>query len=437
MKFPKYIKVILLSFLSLLLLLAITAFVIVRFYEDEVKQILVVQINKQLVTPVSVKDIELSLFKKFPSASLEFTDVTAESVQPADSLEGAQRFTERLFEAHKIFLQFNILDIFYGNYTIKKIDIEEAKMNLLVTSDGNDNFHFWKKSNDTTASNFQLHLEKILVINSDIEYKNDFAKHLYSFKIRESGLVGNFTEKDYELKTQGNFFVNDISIDSTNYLHKKKITLDGTLQVSNNKIYTIENAELKINDLAFDVSGSFTAHEDKDNEIDLGIKGKNLDIETLISLLPAGYKKSMQSYSSKGLFYFDMKIKGEVGETKKPKIDASFGIKKGEIRETNSDLNLEKINLSGGYTNGKNRNDASSQLSIQDFTAHLGGGKVEGNFSLSNFHNPYLSINAVAQLNLHQLKEFLKLDSLERFEGALNLDVSFDGNIRKIGRAHV
>lgn len=64
---------------------------------------LVGEINKQLNTPVSVKGIELSLIKKFPNASLEFTEVSAASVQPADSLEDEERFTEKLLKRTNYF----------------------------------------------------------------------------------------------------------------------------------------------------------------------------------------------------------------------------------------------------------------------------------------------------------------------------------------------
>ena len=188
----RFLKIVLISFLSLLFVLISTALIIVYFYENEVKQIIVGQINKQLVTPVSVKSIELSLVKKFPNATLEFTDVTAESVQPDDGLNDTERFKERLFEAHKIFLQFNILDIFNKNYTLKKIDIEKAKLFILTHKNGNDNFHFWKKSKDTTAAAFKLNLEKINVSDAAFIIKNAFTNQQYSFVIKESELSKTF-----------------------------------------------------------------------------------------------------------------------------------------------------------------------------------------------------------------------------------------------------
>ena len=297
MRIPRFLKISLILIISLLILLLGAGMVIAYFYEDEVKQLLVGQINKQLVTPVAVKNIELSLIKKFPNATLVFTDVTAESVQPADSLNDPEHFSERLFEAHKIFLQFNLLDIFHKKYDIKKIDIEQAKLNILINKSGNDNFHFWKKSSDTSATTFKINLENITVRDADIVYKNEKAKHMYSFVIKESELSGNFSESNYSLLTRGDYYVDEISIDNTNYLKRKSVLLEGTLNVSHNEKFEIEKVQLKLNELVFDLNGWFTVKENENNALDLSIKGKNLDIKTLISLLPDAYRKSLNSYN--------------------------------------------------------------------------------------------------------------------------------------------
>lgn len=432
MKIPRFLKIFLITLISLLILLLSSALVIVYFYEEEVKQLLVGEINKQLNTPVAVKGIELSLIKKFPNASLEFTDVSAASVQPADSLEDEERFTEKLFEAHKLFLQFNILDIFHKKYRIKKIEIEGVKLNLLITKKGSDNFHFWKTSGDTTATNFKLSLENIEVHDADVVFKNDLDNQIYSFVIKESELSGNFSESNYLLDTKGEYFVSDIAINGTSYLKRKSLLLEGSMEVSHNSRFEFKNVELLLNELAFNLSGNFIRNSGKNNAMDLSITGKNLDVKTFISLLPDSYRKKLNTYSSSGLFYFETRINGEIGEHIGPKISAQFGVKSGEITEENSKLNLEKINLTGTYSNGKSRSSAGSELSIANFSAWLGSGKVLGNFSIKNFENPYLTIVAEAQLNLSQVKQFLKLDTLEKFNGALTLDLDFSGNTSHI-----
>ena len=215
-------------------------------------------------------------------------------------------------------------------------------------------------------------------------------------------------------------------------MKRKSIALEGTLNVTDNQKYEVQKAQLSLNELSFDLNGFFATHENKNSEIGLSIKGKNLDIKTLISLLPAPYRKKLNTYSSNGLFYFDMNLSGSVGKGIAPKMKANFGIKNGEIIEQGSSLHLSNLNLTGSYSNGENKNAKTSQLTISDFKARLGSGNLMGNFSLRNFNAPFLTIVAEAKLNLSEVKQFLKIDTLEKCSGQLTLDLDYAGSASQL-----
>ncbi len=434
MKVPRFVTYFLILIVSLLLLLLSSAWVVAHFYEEEVKQLLVSELNKKLASPIAVKNIELSLLQKFPNATLVFTDVSAESVQLADSLKNDEPFKEKLFEAHKIYLQFNLLDIFRGKYTVHKLDVESVKLNLFINKNGQDNYHFWKSSKDTAAGKFHLKLESIQVVEATIVYQNEQSKQMYSVVVKKSDLIGDFSEKQYSLQTQGDYYIDNILIDEVSYLKRKSVILEGTLLVKENTLFEIQKAEMKVNELNFVLDGFFRSEESKDNELDIQINGKNLDIKTFLSLLPDAYRKKLTTYSSSGLFYFDSRIKGRLGNESNPSITASFGIKKGEVNEAGSSLVLGKLTLIGSYSNGSKRCAASSELKITRFSAQLGSGNIQGNFILRNFDAPYLKIVAEAKLDLSQVKQFLKLDTLEKCSGQLTLDVDFSGNTLHLSR---
>jgi hypothetical protein len=432
MKISRFIRVFLIFLVSLSLLLLSAAWVIAHFYEDEVKQLLVAELNKKLAVPIAVKNIELSLLKKFPNATLVFTEVRAESVQSTTDLPKTERFQEKLFEAQKIFLQFNILDIFRGKYTLHKLDLEGVKLRLLINKSGQDNYHFWKASKDSSASKMQIDLEDIQVSDADVVYKNDQNNQLYSLVIKESNLIGNFTESQYSLKTQGEYYFENAQIDNITYLKRKSVSMGGTLLVKENKIIELQDVELTLNELSFDLKGVFRIEENKNTEIDLQVNGKNLEIKTLLSLLPEEYKKDLSTYSSKGLFYFNSRISGQVGNGTSPNISANFGIKRGEIQEGSSKIVLEKINLDGSFSNGSKKNNSTCLLSINNFNANLGTSTLVGNFSVQNFDNPHLSLITEAKLNMEQVKHFLKLDTLEKCSGQVTLDLDFSGKTKHI-----
>ena len=139
----KIINRFLLAIAALFIVLIGTVLVIIYFYEDSIKKFIVDKINKQLNTEIQVKEIELSLFRKFPNVSLVFTDVTAK-----DAIKSENK--GNLLTAKNIYLQFSIWDLFYENYRIHKIEAENGIINIITYLDGSVNYRFWKS--DSTAS---------------------------------------------------------------------------------------------------------------------------------------------------------------------------------------------------------------------------------------------------------------------------------------------
>ena len=134
MKFLKKVGVFLLVLAGIL---GLTGFIISHFYEDDVKAYAVARINQYLNTEVAVGDIELSLFSKFPNASLNFSEVTIHDAYP-----DASASADTLLYAEALFLKFNIMDLFGEQYTVTELDAENAALHLRVREDGADNYHF-------------------------------------------------------------------------------------------------------------------------------------------------------------------------------------------------------------------------------------------------------------------------------------------------------
>src|SRR6476646_9605418 len=93
-------------FLSLCIGIAVTCFIIVKYYQDDVKEYVVGELNKKLNTQVIIdgKDIDFTILKSFPYASLNFKNVKA-----LDACDFSHKDT--LFKAAEISFQFNLIDV--------------------------------------------------------------------------------------------------------------------------------------------------------------------------------------------------------------------------------------------------------------------------------------------------------------------------------------
>ena len=135
----KKLKIITIVLGAILTIFIIIGIIFSTVYEDKVKIFILERINSSINTKIDVKNIEFSVFKKFPYATLEFQEVTAEEVT-----KNTKKGT--LFSAQSIYLQFNIIDVLNENYTIKKIQVENGMVNVKIDKQGKDNYHFIKKS---------------------------------------------------------------------------------------------------------------------------------------------------------------------------------------------------------------------------------------------------------------------------------------------------
>ena len=392
-------------------------------YEDKVKAYIVEQINNSINTKIDVANIEFSVFKKFPYASLEFQEVTAEEVTTNEK-KGI------LFSAQSVYLQFNIIDILNDNYTIKKVHVEDGMVNVKIDKFGNDNYHFWKKA-ETPENKLSIELEKLTFKRFNFYFLNDYKGLDMDIEAVSLALSGNFSSDKFTLKTEANLQVNQINDKGQAVLKNKNITINTSLAVNQNtKIYQIKKGEIGIEQLHFTLSGNIVNKKVGIN-LDINSKGNELEIEELFSLLPKKQREALSAYKAEGTITYTSIIKGTLSIKESPAFDAEFSIKNGMITEKSSDKSLTNLNVSGNFTNGQGEN-TSSKLNLNELEADFGAGHISGNYVITNFATPHIKFDSKANIDIATAKEFFKIDTLEVASGNLEINLSYDGNIEEL-----
>jgi hypothetical protein len=405
---------------ALVLLIGGAGFIIVYCYQDEVKGYVIAELNKQLNTQVIVdgKDIDFTVIRNFPYASVDFRNVKA-----LDAIEGSN---DTLFRASEISLQFNIVDVFHKNYHIRKVTLSNAKLRIRIDKNGNDNFHFWKESKDSSASSFSFALEKIILDHVEISYIDKQARQSLEGTIISSRLSGQFSNTQYSLETTGDFYIEKMRSDSTVYLKKKNVHAEMAVQVDNAiQSYKISSGKIKLEGLLFELTGSVLSANDE-QILNLGIKGKDMDIRSVLSLIPEKYKRDIDNYASEGEFYFDGTIRGSISKGHNAMITADFGMRNASITQLRENITLKNVNLKGHYTNGNAETKQVSSLQLQSFSAMINEGKIKGDLRMENLKAPSFSGHLEAGTTLTELQKFWKADTVETISGGIDLNVSFD-----------
>lgn len=415
-------KYFIISLISLILLIGTTGFVIVKWYKDEVIAYIIGELNKNLLTKVDIGKIEFSVFEKFPHASLSFENVKIKEMSK-------EKVKDNLLAAKKVFLEFNVFNIFSKKYKIKNIEVENGSLSIRYYEDGSDNFHFVKTSKEGGSEGFQLALEKVTLNNINLFYNDEFTHFYLNGNAQKVKMSGSFYESDYDLMVEGPFFTEALKQENIHYLNKQQCQLELQLKVRNNKLFVFENAGLSVANLHFDIKGKVES-EKGGTLFDLAIEGKDIDIKSFISLLPAAQKQKLEGINSTGDLYFKSELKGIATGDALPDIKASFGINKGTISQQGSDVSLTNVNLTGDFYGG-NRNKKSF-VNVKRFEASVEQGKLSGTFRINDMEHPYIIADANADLDLAKLQEFAKIDTLEALTGGIKVNMKFEGDLKSL-----
>lgn len=393
---------------------------LVFIYEEEVVNLIIKELNKHLKTEVRIdpKNIDLTIIKSFPDCALEFKELTAMDAKEFKS-DDTLLYTKRLS------LAFNIKDLFNKNYTIKKIELENAQCHLKVDKKGNANYFVWKSDSGSTGSDsLKFALEKISLKNVDVSLKDSKHKIKLNTSVKELNFKGKFIEDNYTLISDGSAYVNLFQVEKIKYVQNKNVKFDIEFDVSGST-YTIRKSETSINYTQLVSNGAFVI-KDSLQSLDINFNGKNLDIASTLSLLPEKFQNQIHDYESEGEFYASGECHYKNGQPYILKSD--FGIKKATITYKEKNTTLTNVNLLGNITVNENR----SNLTLKNISANLNNNNFTGDMELTNFKDPYLKLKLAANTKLEELIAFYPIDTLENLSGSINMNAEIEGLISEM-----
>ncbi len=428
----RYLKI-LLWIGGIFLFLALAAALVVYINREKVKQIIISEINKQLVTEIKVSSIKVDFFSTFPSASLAFDDVIAFDAFPKKDIEknNISEKKDTLFYFRKLYLTFDFWDIISENYQINKIIAKDGAFNMKVNQNAEVNYVFWKQSKSNKESKFSLSLKKIVLENIQFSYRNDYSKQYYEILLKDAYARGNFSDKEQKIKIKSKSTINKIQIDNLAISNKRDFDFDIIFSNNtNSKLIQISKGELKIDGLAFDARGSL--EYSKENKIDLLIKNDGVKLEDMIKLLPQKYSKLFKDFEGKGELIFDFSMKGNISNTQMPNIKSKFYINNGELTNKKLDIAFRNITLNGDFSNGEKCNSETSFIKLDKIYFQWNKGVVKGYGQLFNFSN--LSVDAFLECNLplEAVHRFIQDKNIKLLTGNLNLNLKISGDIKSL-----
>lgn len=291
-------------------------------FKGKIKELVIKSINKNVEAVVAFNDVDLSLLKNFPKATVIIDDLSIVNKAPFEN--------DTLFYSETFTLKMSIKELFKGKGESKSIDAfssENAKVNVIFNKDGLANYDIAlkdKNERDSIENNdFALNFQHYDIKNLRFTYFDEASKmSVILDSINHEG-SGDFKNKILDLDTKSTAKL-AVSIDQTNYLNNVALSLDALLGLDlENFKYTFKENEALVNLLPIAFDG-FIQMTDLGQVYDLKFNTPTSSFKNFLGLIPEMYSGKLDGVKTAGDFKVNGVVKGTYTEKTIPAFDVEI-----------------------------------------------------------------------------------------------------------------
>ena len=399
----KKVLIILGSIFGLLLIAIVTAPII---FKDDIQQAIDQAMDDSLNAEVyyDPDQFSLSLISNFPDFTVGLGDF---------GIVGIDEFVgDTLVSVNRFQITVDVMSAITGDQIkIKEVLLDEPKIEVLVMENGLANYDIAKESSseeetevseepvtteDEPESSISIGVEKWAITNGLLIYLDQSTNmNATVLGLNHEG-SGDFTLDVFDMQTitsiDGVFF----SFEGEEFLGNKRFEADINLNMDLGQMrFTFLENRIALNDFAIAADG-FVRMPTEDIEMDITFGGSDIDLKSILSLIPGTYQEYLDGITASGTIGFDGLVKGTFNETSMPQVAASLSIENGGITYADYPIPIEDIDIKTSFSY------PSADLS-------------QTSFNVDNFH---------MLVDGEEFTSYLKFKNLENY----NWDFGFDGN---------
>ncbi len=413
-----------LKILGIVLLLLIIGIISVPFLfkgtiQDKVRYL----VNQHVDAKVDFADIDISLIRSFPQASVIIDELSIINHAP---FEG-----DTLAYSKRIALDMSVNELFKDAteaISVQKIIIDEANIAIKTDSLGSSNFDIGKKQEDAVdtpseeSGSFTFALEHYEINDSKILYLDDVSKTILEMTGLNHSGDGSVSGDKVILNTKTNAEAS-FGLDGTKYLNKNKLQLDAEIELDlKNQRYSFRENKGLINRLPLEFTG-FVQLFEKYNDVDLSFKTPSSDFKNFLAVIPEVYAKNLDGVQTSGDFSINGMIKGKSDDTYIPKMDIKIASNNASFKYPDLPKEVKNININTQIKNETGLVD-DTYIKIDNLTFKIDQDSFAAKGSLRNItKNMIVDMMLKGTLNLQNLNQAYPLQLEEKLNGIVNADI--------------
>lgn len=403
--FQRIFKIVLVClFIFIAVLISTTSYL-----SEDIEKAVITKIQEGVETTLTLDDIEFTLYKNFPYASVKFTNLLLKA--PADFNNDTLLFTKQAYA------EISILDLINKIYDIKSIIITDAKINIQYNHLKIPNFLIFKKSQDNKNT---FSIKKIVFLNSVLSIKKQSP--LLNIKWSLNRSIISINNQSYNFNTEG--FSKNLIVNKTDYLNTKSFNIIAKTEIKKDTIKILES-NIDIQSILLNLKGKVF----NGNILDLEIDAQEQQLNQLITHIPLTMQKNLSSFIANGKISFHSSLNGLIDKENNPQFQMKYKIEKGDFKLKKIPFQLSNISTSGRVNNGKDRDFNTTKIITDSFKAETKNGSINGIFTLKNLNAYFLNANLNSTWDLTELNQYFEDSPFIGMQGEALATTNYQGNI--------
>lgn len=426
-KFLKILSIILVALFAILL-------IVPSLLSGKISDIVKREANAMLNAKVEFAELNISLLRHFPKASLSLIDF---SVIGVDEFEG-----QTLVAGERIDVAVDIFSIFGESFEVSKVWLLSPEIHGVIAKNGVANWDIMKESGEAEVvaeeqssepSSFSLSLKQLVIENAKVYYTdNTSAMHFHTAPVSLS-LSGDLSAANTTLTLSASAADITFTLGSDSFASGVTATLNGSVGadlVANR--YTLSSLQLAVNSVKAALDG-WVALEGDDVVTDITLDCSDNNFKDILSLVPAFYTKEFKNLTAAGEVSLTGAVKGRMSGENYPAFNLKLKVADGSFKYADLPKSVSAINIWAAVENKGGSLDAT-KVDVSRFGASFGGQSFAATLKASTpLSDLNFAVTAKGKVDLGAIKDIYPLEDMA-LAGIITADASASGKLSDIDR---
>ncbi|HEX6964263.1 MAG TPA: AsmA-like C-terminal region-containing protein [Gemmatimonadaceae bacterium] len=404
---------------AVIVVILVVLAVVPLFLRGPIEQRVQAAVNRNVDAHVAWRDAGLSFFRHFPNPSLTLDGLT---------VVGTGRFQGDTLAAIRhlgvvVGLGSAVGNVISGKpIVVRAVELDQPRLSLIALEDGTANWNITKKTpaaQPQTSKPLSVSLRSVQINDATIAFDNRRSKLHALLTGYDQSLSGDLSKSQVTIHTRADADTASVTFAGIPYLNRVKLGLTANVRADfAGKSYTLENTELRLNDLALAVSGSARSIG-KALDLDLTFNAPSTNFRSILSLVPAIYAHDFDKVQTSGTFAVNGRVKGEYADSTVPSFAINAKVSDASFKYPDLPLPARAIGMDLALTNPGGSPD-STVVTLDRFHMVIGQNPIDAHMVVRTpVSDPDVDARVNGTLDLADVRRTVKLQGIEQLAGTI------------------